>query len=387
LRRRGELLNVQVELVDAATRSQIWGEQVEFRESELLAMVESLAERIAERLGMRATSRPSARVEHSLARREAYRLYLKGRFHWNRRTRLGMEKAVELFRAAVASDPTFAAGHVGLADAYLTLGSRDLVAPREVFPLAKSAVFAALAIDEQLSEAHASLAAILDVFEIDREHAEKEFLRAIELGPASANAHHWYALFLARNGRHAEALAELARMVEGDPLAEQSVIMQLNSGLVYYLAHDYEHAVQAAERALELEPLSEEGLFVRGIALLQLERGEEAIAALARASELSGDHVPIVASHAHACAVMGRSADAERILATLQERAAQQYVSAAALALVYAGLGQFDVAISLFERALRERSGWLVVLPREPRLDPLRSHPRFQTLLREIAPG
>lgn len=298
-----------------------------------------------------------------------------------------MERAIELFRAAIESDSSFAPAHAGLADAYLTLGSRDLVAPRDVFPLARHAVLAALALDDNLADAHASLAAILDVFELDREHAEREFRRAIELDLSSANAHHWYALFLARSGRHAEAVVELARMVEGDPAAEQSVIMQLNSGLVYYLAHDHEHAVEAAQRALELEPLSAEGLFVLGLARLQLGRGDAALAALAQASELSGDHTPIVASHAHACAVTGRQRDAERILAMLEDRAAKTYVSSAALALVHVGLGQLDRALELFEQALRERSGWLVLLAREPRLDPLRSHPRFQALLREIEAG
>jgi len=393
LRRRGDRVNLQLELVDPASHSQIWGDQLEFDDSDLLSVLERLADGIRRHLLPRMPRSGSPPLEHSLpesgqssSKRAAYRHYVKGLYFWNRRTRSGMEKAIECFRNAIDVDPAFAEAYVGLADAWITIGSRDILPPREAFPLAKAAAAAALAIDDRLAEAHVSRAAILDVFDWEPVEAENEFRRAIALDTSCATAHHWYALFLARRGRFEEALREIDRAVEMDPLAEQSVIIHVNTALIHYLQGRYAKAVEAATTALELEPDAEEGSVILAIAELQLGRVEEAAQRLGRIAERSDAPAHVLASYAHACALAGRRKEAREILSRLRKRATGQHVSSALIALVELGLGRIEEAIAGFESAIDERSGWIVYLPREPRLVRLRSIARFEALLGRIGP-
>jgi tetratricopeptide (TPR) repeat protein len=330
---------------------------------------------------------PEEHAVLSSARRvdpEAYQLYLKGRYFWVKRTPESVKKAIGLFEQAINVDPTYAQAYGGLADCYMSLGfSFDVgsLPPTEAIPKAKAAVAKALEVTESLAEVHNPLAFIKLNYDWDFAGAETEFKRALELNPGNANVHHWYAHYLIVAGRPKDSLAESNRASDLDPL---SPIMSVHLGWLYYYLHDYERALNQLNKTLELDP--NYGLAYWYIGLVKEQQGAftEALAALKRGDELLKDNLVVKADLAHALAVSGRKADADEALRSLLAMSHTRYVNPFEVGLIYIGLGHSDEAFQWLNRAYEERSDLFVYLRVDPRLDPVRSDPRFQEMVRRM---
>ena len=311
---------------------------------------------------------------------EAHTLYLKGRYFWNKRTNEDIETALDYFQQAVDLDPGYSPAWVGIADVWIFWGWYSRLAPRETFPRAKRAVTMALEFDSTLAEAHTSMAHIHLEFDHDWQAAEREYRRAIELDPDYAIGHHWYGGFLSAMGRHQEALqqAETARTL--DPL---SLIIQTWVGLRYYFAEDYEHAIAEYREALKLDDDFAPAHWHLGWALAQTGRFEEAVAEAERALALDRENLAYLASLGHAYARAGRVDDARATLARLVQASKGRHVSAYHVAAIHLTLEDTSSALDWLARAYEERSPWLPYVAVDPRFGALRSHPRFEALLRK----
>lgn len=379
--REGDLVRITVQLIHAPSDAHLWAESYQRELRGILALQSEVARAIAKEIQINVS--PQEQVRLTRARRvdpDAYEAYLKGRYHWNKRTEVGYRKSLDYFQLAIEKDPSYALAYAGMADAYNLLG-RYSVAPKEGFPLAKTAAKKALEIDETLAEAHTSLAFAQQRYDWDWSGAEKEFKRAIELNPGYATGHHWYALYFSPLGRHEEAIAEIERARELDPL---SLIINTNVAWVYWLARQYDRAIGQFRKTVEMDPsfgLAHERL---GLAYEQKGMYEEATAAFRKAMALLGDNTEVVAALGHALGVAGRRDDAQKVLVELQRLSTRKYVSSYDVAVVYLGLGDKGQALTWLEKACQERAGGLLYAKVDPRLDPLRSDPRFQDLLRRM---
>jgi serine/threonine protein kinase/tetratricopeptide (TPR) repeat protein len=380
---RGDALLIATELVDVADGSQLWGEQYNRQRADIFAVQDQIAKEISERLRIRLTGED----RKWLAKRhteitEAYHLYLKGRYYWNKRTEEDIKKGIEYFNQAIEKDPSYALAHTGLADSYYLLASTAYGAfpSKEAFPRAKEAALKALQIDETLAEAHSSLAGVL-TNEWDWLGAEKEYKRSIQLNPAYATAHHFYAFYLAALGRLEKALAEIKHAYKLDPL---SLIINRDLGLIFYYARQPDRAIEQYQKTLELDPnflLAHQAL---GRAYLVKGMHQEALAEIQEAAHLSGESAVMSAALAHAYAATGQTAAARKILADLLERSKQSFVSPSSIAVIYAGLGDTENALRWLEQAFEERSVGLLTLKVHPIFDGLHPDARFQDLLRRI---
>lgn len=309
---------------------------------------------------------------------EAYEAYLKGRYFWNKRTADGLKRAVVYFDLAIERDPKYAQAYAGLADSYDLLGDWEYgsFAPNEAYPKAKAAAIKALELDSTLSEAHTSLAFSLDVFDWDWATAETEFKRAIELNPGYATAHQWYADHLIEMGRDSEAIAEMRKAENLDPL---SLIISADMAGILLVAHLDDEAVEQSRRTLAMDPNFAIAHLEIGQAFIQKHSYNEAIAEFRRAIELSGGSTSCVSNLAYAYAVSNRRSEAVKILDNVKMRSTR---NAAEIASIYVGLGEKDAAMMWLEKACAEHFNPSILLRR--RFDPVRSDPRFQDLVRRI---
>ncbi len=381
----GENLTIKVEVVDVNDGSQLWGGGCTCKPSDILDIETQISCEISEKLLVRL----STEQRKQLARRptdnvEAYHSYLKGRYCWNKRTDEDVKKAIDYFKKAIDADPTYALAYVGLADAYLVLGGFGIatLAPKEAFPKAREALVRALEIDETLSEAHASLGYCLANYEWNLPAGAREFQRALDLKPGYAVAHHWYGfLYLAPTGRLDEAIAELTRALELDPL---SLPVGSNIGLLLYLARRYDEALDRFRRNLEMDRSFFYTNWQMALALEECGRYDEAIAALQKAIALSGTSTLPRAILARTYALAGKKSEASALLDELTELSTQTYVSPYRIAAIHAALGDKDRAFKWLEHAYEGRDGWMVWLAVDPVVDSLRSDQRFKNLLSRI---
>jgi tetratricopeptide (TPR) repeat protein len=305
---------------------------------------------------------------------------LKGRYCWNKRTEQGLTKGIEFFSQAIEEDPLYAPAYVGLADSYTMLATYNLSQPRAVLSRAKAAAQSALEIDDQLAEAHTSLARVRADYDWDWSAAEQEFKRALKLNPNYATAHHWYALHLMAMGRFEEAAAEIKQAQQLDPL---SLSINASAGLPFYWSRRYDEAIEEFRRTLELDLSFPLAHLLLGQAYAQKGMFDEAIVELSKARQLDG--TPRArAILGYTLAVAGRRDEAAGILSELEELASQEYISPYFRVLIYTALGQQDQALEWLEKAYEERSEWLVWLKVDPKLDRLRSDPRFTDLVRRV---
>jgi DNA-binding winged helix-turn-helix (wHTH) protein/tetratricopeptide (TPR) repeat protein len=328
-----------------------------------------------------AASKPEGARRHSTEVFEAREAYLRGRYFWNKRNAEGVEKSVEHFRRAIDLDPAYAAAYAGLADAYSVLGNYRYgsLPADECFRRARAAALKAVEADDELAEAHASLAIIKAYQERDVEGAESEFRRAVELDPSYPTAHHWYSDFLAMLGRTGEALAEAERAAALDPL---SPIISTTVGERLYFARDYERAAERLRRTLELDPDFIQARFYLGLVYVRQRRRPEAVAELKRARELAGGgDARVAAALGEAYALSGRKSEARRLLDELAAAGAE--VSPSDMALVHDSLGERERAYEWLSKArdkARTNPEAANVLRADPRLDALRADPRFRDI-------
>ena len=373
----GDRLVISVELVDSLDGSLLWGETYNRELADLVRLQEEMSDEIADKLRLKLTGAEKKKLSRRATQNsEAYQLYLKGRYHWNKRTADSLHRGIQLFREAIGADPAFASAHAGLADSFVTLATNIPLPPHEAMPKAKAAATRAIAIDENLAEAWASLGAVRWWFEWNWAGAENAYQRAIQLNPNYATAHDGYAMFLAARGRFAEAIEQNTKAADLDPL---SLIIAVHAGWPYYFARDFDSATRRFRKALELDEHFIPAHGWLGMSLGQQGRYSEASDAFARALEV--DRVPILtAMLAHTHAIAGNRETAEQLLADLEAEAQYRYISPYDIAVVHAGLGNRADAIAQLRAAVTDRSAWLVFLHVDPRLDSLRAAPEFSEI-------
>jgi TolB-like protein/Tfp pilus assembly protein PilF len=378
----GGSLRIRTELVDVATGSQLWGAQYDRRTGDIFAVQDEISNEISGKLRLQLTRAEKKRLtRHHTENAEAYRLYLKGRHHWNQWTEEGFYKAIEYFQQAVEKDTGYALAYTGLADSYVLLGWNGYLSPREAFPKGKVAAMTALQLDPDLAEAHTSWAALLWLHDWKWEEARTEFKRSLELCPTYPTANHWYAEFATTMGRHEEALARMKNGQELDPL---SLIINVAVGWAFYLARRYDEAIEQLRRTVELDPNYPVTYWILGLLLRKTSCCELAVVEGEKGVKLSGGSPLMRAALAHTYGAAGRTKEALQMLDDLTKLAEQKYISSYFLAGVHLGLGENDRAIEYLEKSLEEHSHWLVYLHIDPGMDGLRDNPRFQNLLRRV---
>ena len=378
-----DLLVVRVELIDVALESQLWGEEYRRGPGDIFAIQEEISQEISAKLRLRL----SGELRQRLARRytentEAYHFYLRGRYYTNKRTTDWIYKGIEQFQQAIQCDPKYALAHTGLADAYALLASSTGErAPTEWYPKARASALKALEFDDGLAEAHTSLGFCRLLYDWDFAKAGREFKRAIELNPASANAHDGYSFYFKATGQNERAIRACLRAQRVEPL---SLFANVSLGWAYYFARQYDRAVEQHLKALEMDPQFTFAYWNLGMARAQQDRMDGAVEAFQQAHSISGGGLTFKAHLGYACALAGQRDEAERIITELNELREQRYVSSYYPAIVHLGLGQTNEALCCLESACAERSGFMAFLKVEPMLDPLRSEPRFAILERRI---
>ena len=380
---RGDTMNIQAELVDVRDGTQLWGEQYTRSSSDIFEVQEQIANEITERLRLKL----SVEEKECLAKRytdnaKAYHLYLKGRYHWNKRTAESLGKGIECFDQAIKIDPTYALAYAGKSDCFAFLGDVGIsaISSQEAFSKALEAAREALKIDDMLAEVHLSLAHMkLHYFEWAE--AEKEYRRALELNPNLACAHQWYAYYLLFQGRYDEALEEALLGLDLDPL---SLSANADVGQVLYYSRHYDAAIEQYHKALELEPNFYRQHLWLGWAYEQKQMYEAAAEEFQKARSLAEENTDAVASLVCVYALSGYEGKARSALAKLKKLSLQRYVSPYSMGCVYLSLGETEKAFASLEQAYNQRAEWMTYLGVDPRFDSVRSDGRFQELLRKI---
>jgi TolB-like protein/Tfp pilus assembly protein PilF len=380
---RGESLVVCSELVDLASDAQLWGQRYNRELSEIFAVQEEIAAQVSEALRLQLTGeeRQSLSGQHTQSR-EAYLLYLKGRYHWARRTVDSLKRALPYFQRAIQEDPGYAFAYAGLAEDYIMLTWFNVFMPEEGIEQAKRAARKAVEIDPRLADGYTVLG-FVSFSDRDWGTAESAFRRAIQLNPVNSLAHGWYALYLSAMGRFDEAIVAISSAQQIDPL---SLALHFHATWVHVFAHRYDEAIAYCREALEMEPNFPLCALHLGIAYTEKGMHEEALTYCQKAQEGGLMDAPIaIGYHGHACARAGRRAEAEDFLRRLVKPGQAFYADPYHISLIQIGLGEFEQALDSLEKAYRERSLFLTCVARfDPRLDPLRGHPRFDSLLHRI---
>lgn len=380
--RSGNRVRVRAQLIRAADDQHLWAESFERALDDVLALQSEVAFAIARQIQVKLTPRePGRRTKVGPVNPGAYEAYLKGRYFWNKRDEAGLQEGVEHFQQAIVLDPSYAAAYSGLADSYTTLGYFSHLASQESFPQAKAAAAKALELDPALAEPHASLAYARLYYDWDWAGAEREFQQAIALNPNYATAHHWYSVYLTAMGRREEAMAEIRRAQQLDPL---SLIIRTDIGFQLYYARQYDEAIEHLRGTLEMNPNFPLAHLWLGRAYQQKQMYAEAIAEFRQAANVLRDWPVTIAAIGFVQGKAGSRAQARKTLEQLKRLSRKRYVTAYGIALVYAGLGDTSRAFAWLNKAVEERTHWLVWLKLDPRWDDLRADPRFPQLLRRV---
>jgi len=380
VRQIADQLIIKTELTEVENGWQLWGEQFNRSFSDTFEVQEEIAQKISEKLNLHLRRQEEKRLTKRYTdNAEAYKLYLKGRYYWNKYTPEEMKQGMKFFWQAIDLDPTYALAYAGLADCYYRL-SNLFLPPQEAMPKARAAAIKALEIDEGLAEAHASLGLVKLYYDWDFVEAGNEFRRAIELKPGSALSHQRYGLYLDNMGRSKESEREYRHALELDPLSPH--IATSLSGC-FYFGRDFERAIDESLKALALDSRFLPTRLIRGMAYEQLGKLPEAIAEFEQARAIAD--VPSVLGYlAHGLAKAGKRKEALKVLGELEAHKDASYLSPYLIALVQIELGDNDLVFELLEKAYQERNEWLGWLKTDPRLDRVRSDPRFQSLLRRV---
>jgi serine/threonine protein kinase/Tfp pilus assembly protein PilF len=380
VRKAGNRIRVTTQLVSAAEGYHLWSERYDREMTDVFAIQDEICQAIVDKLRVElAAGQPL--VKHYTENVEAYNLYLKARYHIYKFTLEGVAKSKEYYEQAIAMDPSFALAWSGLAFYYWNLGFVGYMPPKAANALSGQAALKALELDEMLPEAHAMMG-VLRVCEFDWEAAEREFRRALELAPKSEEVWMYYDYFyLVSMQRLDEAVAASRKALELDPL---SPFLQWRLGLRYYFTRQWDRAIKQFHNALEIDPNYGPAHLYLGCSYIQIGKPEDAIHTFEMIAKLQG-HSPVALGHlASANALAGRIGEARKLLEELQQLAQRIYVPSLYFAYPYYFLGEIDRAFDWFEKAVAERETLTLHLHVDPLYDPLRSHPRYQSLLRKM---
>ena len=379
---RGDQLTLSLELIDAQTENVLWSERYNRKQTELLALQSEIARDVSSKLKSKLSGEDVAKVDKKYtANPEAYQLYLKGRFSWNKRTPESLKQAIGFYDQAIEKDPNYALAFSGLAETYVLFSFYGVTPARESMPKAKVAVDRALTIDDSLAEAHAAHGKYLAFFEFDRSGSEREFRRAIELNPNYATAYQWLGLdFLVLTRRFDEGIRELRRAGEIDPL---SPVIGSDTASALGYARRFDEAIDQARRTLELEPGFSYAHTSLGYALDGKGQFAEAISEYEKAISLSDDGYTR-AVLIRALMRMGRRSEAERQMEALRKFGSKNYVPNFCFAIAHTALGDKEAAMALLEKDVEERSSYVATIGIELALDELRSEPRFKAMLKRM---
>ena len=381
VQRVGDRVRVTVQLLRVADGASLWADQYDEDFTGIFALQDSISAQAARSLTLQLTGNEAALMrKHYTQNAKAYESYLQGRYFWNKRNTASFRKAIEYFEQALAVDSNYALAYAGLADSYIRLNESGAPMNEEAVPKAKAAIMKALAIDDSLGEAHATLGFIKFRHDWDFAGADSEFKRAVELNPNYSEAHQWYAFYLLAVGKTNEADAEIKRGQELDPLS-----VSFNSNLAIYLffRHDFERSITQARKTLEMEPDFSQARATLGLSYEQKSSNKEAIAELTKAQQASGD-VAMASWLGHALAQDGQTKEARRILSEIEEYAKKNYVPPYNLAVLHVGLGERQQAMDLLEKGFADRSLRPVWVKFDPRLDGLRQDGQFLQLIQRM---
>ncbi|MDQ3750889.1 MAG: protein kinase, partial [Acidobacteriota bacterium] len=356
----GDRLVVKTELIDAVDGSQLWGEQYSRNHSDIFEVQEEISREISEKLRLKLSGNEKKKlVRRYTENAEAYQLYLKGRYHWNKRTREGLKNCIAFFQKAIEKDPNYALAYTGLADAFGILSFYAALPPTDAMPKARAAAMRALEIDKDLAEAHSSLAFVKALYDWDWAGAEKHYRRAIKLNPAYATAHHWYGLvYLTPLARFDEAAKEIKRAQETDPL---SLPVNAAMGIHLYFRGEYDASIEQSRKALSLEPNFWVAHYVLGWAYERKGDCAQAIESFEKAKSIN-DAPLLTAAIGHCYALSGQRDEARNAIEELKTISLQQYVSPTGIARICTALGEKDMALEWLEKACEDHSTELIWL-------------------------
>ena len=380
--RSGEQVRITAQLIEASTDKHLWSQSYGGELRDTLALQNRVASAIADQIRINLTPREQAALKRAKAvNPEAYQSYLKGRYFWNKRTADGLKAALAYFNQAIEEDPEYAQAYSGLADTYALLGDWQygVMSFKEALPKAKAAAIKALELDSSLSEAHTSLGYSLRAFDWDFDSAGKEFRRAIEINPGYATAHHWNAMNLGLLGRPKEALVEMRKAENLDPL---SLIINADLAEFLLLTHSYDESVEQGRKIIEMDSTFAIGHKQLGDAYLLKQMDKEAVAELQKAVRLSGGSPICTADLARAYVASGKMNEAMKLLSDLEKRSNADLTNAPHIAMIYASMGNNDQAMHWLEKAYEERFNPSILL--RSGFDPLRSDPRFEEFMHRV---
>ncbi len=380
---QGENLIVQADLIDIKRQAELWGNQYNSKISDLIKIQENIANGIYQKLNPVITKGNDMPLHKNYTENaEAYQLYLKGRYYWSQR-QYGPAKPIEYFNEAIMKDSNYAPAYVGLADCYFVspYWESSNLSPMEAGLLGKKVLTKALQIDDSLAEAHASLGFYYLNYAWNWAEAEKELKTAIALNPKYPTAHHWYSHYLTAMGRTKESLVESQTALKLDPLDD---VLNAHLAWHYIFARQYDKAIEQCKKTIKSEANSFWPHYYLGWALQQTAKINESIIEFQKALMLNPNATYIIASMGYVYALQNKSNDAKKMFNQLLNSSKQKYVDAYSFALIYVGLGEKDLAFEWLNKAYKEDSNWLPYLKVEPRLDKLRSDPRFKDLLNKV---
>jgi serine/threonine-protein kinase len=381
IQKMGERVRVRVNLLRVADGQQLWGVEFERSGADLFAVQDAISEEVAAALKLELTSEEKERlVKRYTDNSEAYQLYLRGHYFWDRRSAADLQKARDYFEQAIALDPQYALAYAGLADCWLLLGGYDFLAPKEAIPQARTAAERALALDPTLAEAHTTLAMIAQNYDHDWAKAESAYLKALSLKPNYATAQAWYGEFIAWRGRAEAGFARLQQALALDPLA---LVFNKDAGVILYLMRRYDQAVEQLKKTLELDPNFIEVHHWLAMTYMQQGRYKEAIAECQEVWRLGQDTRSLaVTGRIHA--LRGRKDEAKRILGQLRKLSRRGHVQPLRFAFIYEALGEREQVFAWLEKEYQEQGVGLVGLKMDPIWDSLRADPRFTDLVRRM---
>jgi serine/threonine-protein kinase len=380
--RDADNVRINVQLIQASPEKHLWGNAFDRNMRNILALQSEVARGIAQEIEIKIT--PQERLEIAKSRSvnaHAYEAFLHGRYYSDRRTEESLRKSIQYFERAIEIDSNYALAYAGVADSYNLLARYGYVFPKEAYLKAKAAARRALELDNTLAEAFTSQAFLHWYYEFDPQAAEYNFKRAIELNPGYETAYHWYALCLSSLGRHDEAIREITRARELDPL---SLIINTNVAYAHYFAGKYDKAVEQFRRTIEMDSTFGLAHLRLGLTYEELGNLNEGIVEFQKAMQFAEGTTEAIAGLGHAYAVAGREKDARKILTDLITMRSKRYVSPYGIAVVYAGLSDKDEAFQWLEKATGEHDSWLAWIMIDPRLAPIRSETRFKALIKKI---